>query len=440
MLLRAPKPSRAGRRRSLTDTAQSTTRPELIDSLVQDRADESQEPADRLVIAYCFTPYVDTSGTVMAKRVRLLGEPVDVIQNEMSTIRGIDPGVEAVAGDLIRRRAILPTQTRFSSWPSIREWCEAGEAKVDQWVADSGGTAPWRSMYSRSHFVASHYLAALVKGKHPEIQWEAEFSDPCSRDANGAVRFAPVEHDDLLRRVRSIVGPLEVEPDVENVFAWAEHLVWSRADRIIFTNENQLEYMIGLIPDPQLRGRARERAVVAHHPMLPPRFYELDRADQELESDRINIGYFGNFYGKQSPVDVVRGISALDKDLRRRLALHIYTNDTEKLDEYIEALDVADCVRAHPFLPFLQFLEISTRMDLLLVIDYPLAKDAEKNPFLLSKWGDYEGSGTPVWGLLEESSVLSAMNHDAIRFRTPIQQPTAAAQLLSRLARGVITI
>ncbi|HEX5967360.1 MAG TPA: hypothetical protein VFY88_02700 [Intrasporangium sp.] len=421
----------------MTDTAQSTTRPELIDSLVRDRCDE---PADRLVIAYCFTPYVDTSGTVMAKRVRLLGEPVDVIQNEMSTIRGIDPGVEAVAGDRIRRRAVLPTPTHFSSWPSIREWCEAGQAKVDQWVGDSGGTAPWRSMYSRSHFVASHYLAALVKDTYPDIEWEAEFSDPCSRDANGAVRFAPVEHDALLRRVRSAVGPLEVEPDVENVFAWAEHLVWSRADRIVFTNANQLEYMIGLIPDPQLRRRARERAAVAHHPTLPPRFYELDRADQELETDRINIGYFGNFDGKQSPVDVVRGISALDMNLRRRLALHIYTNDTEKLDEYIEALDVADCVRAHPFLPFLQFLELSTRMDLLLIVDHPLATDADNNPFLPPKWGDFAGSGTPVWGLLEESSVLSAMDPEAIRFRTPIEQSTAAAQLLSQLARGVITL
>jgi hypothetical protein len=79
-------------------------------------------------------------------------------------------------------------------------------------------------------------------------------------------------------------------------------------------------------------------------------------------------------------------------------------------------------------------------MDLLLVIDDPLAKDADKNPFLPPKWADYAGSGTPVWGLLEESSELSAMDHEALRFRTPIQQPTAAAQLLSRLARGVITI
>lgn len=414
---------------------------DLIDSLARDRVDPNAgPPAERLVIAYCFTPYVDTSGTVMAKRVRLHGEPVDVIQNEMSSIRAIDPGVEAVAGDLVRRRALLPTQTRFSSWPSIRDWCAAGEAKVEQWVADSGGTAPWRSMYSRSHFVASHFLAALVKERHPEITWEAEFSDPCSRDATGAVRFAPVEHDALLGRFRGLVGPLEVKPDLENVFAWAEHLVWSRADRIIFTNENQLDYMIGLIEDPALRQRAREHSTVAHHPMLPKRFYELDRAEQQLDHDRINIGYFGNFYGKQSPVDVVRGMSALPQEQRDRLALHIYTNDTPKLEAFIESLGVEDCVRAHPFLPFLQFLEIAKRMDLLLVIDYPLALDAEKNPFLLSKWGDYAGSGTPVWGLLEESSVLAAMDHEAIRFRTPIQQPSAAAQLLSQLARGVVTI
>ena len=52
----------------------------------------TSSPARRLVIAYCFVPYVDTSGTVAAKRVCLQGEPVDVIQNEMSSLRAIDPG------------------------------------------------------------------------------------------------------------------------------------------------------------------------------------------------------------------------------------------------------------------------------------------------------------------------------------------------------------
>jgi hypothetical protein len=42
-----------------------------------------------------------------------------------------------------------------------------------------------------------------------------------------------------------------------------------------------------------------------------------------------------------------------------------------------------------------------------------------------------------VWGILEESSVLSATDDPALQFRTPVGHATAAAQLLSQLARGV---
>ena len=407
----------------------------------------SAEPARRLVIAYCFVPYVDTSGTVAAKRVCLQGEPVDVIQNEMSRIRAVDPGLDAVADGQIRRRALLETPTYFSSWRSIVPWCEEGMAQVARWTRESELAGellehglPWSSMFSRSHFVASHFLAALVKAEHPQVQWEAEFSDPCSADATGAERHAPMQESALWDRLRALLVDAGWEPPAsDNVFEWAEVLVYAFADRILFTNAQQAEYMAQRCEarDPRLAGRLREHTVAAHHPMLPARFYGLDHAPVELEEGVINIAYFGNFYGKQSPIAAVEAMGMLPPDQRERLRLHIFTQPTATLREVVEGMGLQDTVKVEEFLPFLQFLEIAQRMDILLVVDYPLPVGAERNPFLLSKWGDYRGSGTPVWGILEESSVLSSTDDPALQFRTPVGHATAAAQLLSRLARGV---
>lgn len=403
-------------------------------------------PARRLVIAYCFVPYVDTSGTVAAKRVCLRGEPVDVIQNEMGGLRAVDPGLDLVADGQVRRRAVLPTPTYFAAWRSIVAWCEEGMKQVERWTAESARSGdllesgiPWSSMFSRSHFVASHFLAALVKAEHPEIEWEAEFSDPCSADATGAERHAAMFDSPLWDRLRGLLVDAGWEPPAsENVFEWAEVLVYAFADRILFTNAQQAEYMAGRCADQRLADRLREHTVAAHHPMLPEKFYSMDRAPVELEEGVINIAYFGNFYGKQSPIAAVEAMGVLPPEQRERLRLHIFTQPTETLREVVADMGLEDTVKVEKFLPFLQFLEIARRMDILLVVDYPLPKGAERNPFLLSKWGDYRGSGTPVWGILEESSVLSATDDPALQFRTPVGHATAAAQLLSRLARGVL--
>lgn len=90
-------------------------------------------------------------------------------------------------------------------------------------------------------------------------------------------------------------------------------------------------------------------------------------------------------------------------------------------------------VRAHPFVGFLDFLALSTRMDVLLINDAVTKGTFEVNPFLPSKWSDYLGSGRPIWGIVEPGSPLSTQRLD---HRTPVNHVTAAMQVLTRLARA----
>ena len=60
--------------------------------------------ANKLVISFCFPPYVDTSGNVMAKRIRNMNDVVEVIYNKMDKVREVDPDLNLLIDDLIENR------------------------------------------------------------------------------------------------------------------------------------------------------------------------------------------------------------------------------------------------------------------------------------------------------------------------------------------------
>src|SRR5699024_3432179 len=57
--------------------------------------------AKKLVLAYCFPPYNDTSGNVMAKRIHESGEIVDIISNNMDRIRSRDDKLLNLVSELL---------------------------------------------------------------------------------------------------------------------------------------------------------------------------------------------------------------------------------------------------------------------------------------------------------------------------------------------------
>ena len=67
-------------------------------------------------------------------------------------------------------------------------------------------------------------------------------------------------------------------------------------------------------------------------------------------------------------------------------------------------------VRINGYVPYLEFLNVSTNFDALVVNDTDTVRSAfSVNPFLPSKYADYAGSGTAVWGIVVEDSPLSKL-------------------------------
>ncbi len=389
--------------------------------------------ARRLVIAYAFPPYADTSAFVAAKRVRARGEPVDLVQNAMDEIRSRDESAATIAGGLVRRHRSLPTPTRFGSWRSIVAFCEEGMRTLAQWRAQG---AAYRSMYSRAHFIASHFLAASYKTDQPQVRWEAEFSDPLSRNALGELRSSRVAAGDLLERVRAaITGAGGTLPETDNVYVWGEYLTLALADELQFMNAAQRDYVLGLYPsDDPVVVRARDRARICPHPVPDPELYRQQDSGYPLPEGLVHIGYFGNFYRSQDPAALLAACADLQHSGRGGVRLHLFVGDVPAMTAAVQAAGAREVVQCHPRMPYLEFLSLSRRMDLLLAVDAKTQPGQQRNPVLLSKWSDYSGSGTPVWGIVEEGSELDRQD---LAHRSPLGHRTAILQVLTMLSETV---
>ena len=192
--------------------------------------------------------------------------------------------------------------------------------------------------------------------------------------------------------------------------------------------------MLGYCEDSRLADRARSVARVSHHPVLPARYYELAPVDLDCPRRAVHLAYFGVFYETRDLGELVSALMRLRQDERERVCLHVYTSEPEKLALKIARLGLSGTVRVAPYVPVLEFLNLTTRFDVLVVNDAETASHHTVNPYLPSKLADYLGSGTPVWAICEDGSELSRMEGVAYKSRLGDVEGTLAGlrQLLGQ--------
>jgi len=382
--------------------------------------------AQELALLYCFTPWSGTSGLVAARRIRARGAVVDVITQQMDNIRSRDEASRAIAAPYVADQVVVPGDATFAQWDGIVRYVTATTDVIEEGAF--AGRAH-RSVYSRAMFPASHVAAARHKLRHPEIRWRAEFSDPLSKDVHGQDRPAVVRRGPLLAELRKGLREVGVgAPDHLLLLPWVEHLAYALADEIVFTNENQRDYMLGYCPDPALRERVAERSSVSHHPTLPPPFYRREPSTYDLDPDRVHVGYFGVFYATRGLTEVTDAFARLPGHVRSRVQLHVFTTGPEEVAAGVAAAGLGDVVRVNGYRPFLEFLHLTTRFDVLLVND---ADHEGINPYLPSKLSDYLGSGSDIWAISQPGSVLSRQD---LAYRSSLHDVDAAVEVLTRIA------
>ena len=315
-----------------------------------------------------------------------------------------------VPAEVVDQTRVVEGAASFGLWSTIVRWVDRAERLVAELEQEKGA---YRSLYSRAMPVNSHLAAAIVARHRPGLPWTAELSDPLKVHPNGLERVSEVADDALFRELAAAVEEAGFEvPAGVRLFELGEIVTYALADHIVFTNENQREFMLGYCRDPRLVERVREVSSVSHHPTLPPDFYTLVHPPLELEDDVLHVAYFGVFYQTRGLDEVTAALEQLPPDVRRRLRLHVFTNRDDHLEIAKFASELADVVRLHAFVPFLEFLNLTTRFDVLLVNDAVTTPYLGINPYLPSKLSDYPGSGTPVWAVAEPGSVLDGSGTD----------------------------
>ncbi len=381
-----------------------------------------------LGILYSFLPYADTSALVAARRIRDRGVVVDVVSNRMGADKPTDWAAGVIAREQLDQTFEVDTRTAAFEWGPLKAFTRRALEKVAEWEDEKG---LYRSVYSRTMWPGSNLVAALLKLRRPELRWIAEFSDPQLFNAYGERRVGQAKNDTLWRELADGLASVGVDaPADRNIPHLVELLAYALADEIVFTNEHQRTFMLGYLPEQQLVGRALERSRVSHHPTLPASFYHRIEGEYPLEPGVLNVAYFGAFYATRGLTEVVEALKALAPVERAKIRLHVFTGDPATLAKELSAHALTDVVIANPYVSYFVFLELTTRMDVLLVNDARTRDHYDINPFLPSKWSDYAGSGSDVWAIVEEGSILSTM---PTSYRSPLGDSAAAVAELRRM-------
>lgn len=368
-------------------------------------SDLRTERAQRLVFSYCFPPFADTSANVTAKVIRNDAVLVDVFYADMARVRGRDDSTRLIVDPYLVHVEQLDVVASFAHWGSICSYARQAVRKANKRAKNQGG---YKSMYSRALWSGSHVAAALFKDKHPETRWEAEFSDPLSIGIDGTPRLGKltkgVTTHTLKRMVECSPWP---EASYTTHFELTELVTLLYADEVIFTNANQQQVMLERYPT-DLQGYVRAKSTIRHHAVPTKDMYQLVESDYALDASFINIAYFGNFYSSRGIADVLSALQTHPE--RDRFRIHIFTSKPEKMQRELWNHPVVECLRINSYMPYLNFLNASTRFDALIVNDTNTAGTSLRlNPFLPSKYADYVGSGAAVWGIIVEGSPLSAL-------------------------------
>lgn len=361
--------------------------------------------ARKLVLAYCFPPFNDTSGNVMAKRIFEAGDIVDVISNDMSRIRKKDNKLFNIMSHLLDSQIVLTGPQAFSSWTSIEEYMQGVLSKYRVYENK------YNEVYSRVMFPHSHFAAFEVKKENPDIKWVAEFSDPLYTDVSSNIRYAPIEDDDYIEMLKEYAGEEYGHLIDDNVFNVCEVIPFLYADELIFTNQYQMNYMMERF-DEKIKALVISKAIISQHPTLPGEMYDIVKSFYKVEQDEINIGYFGNFYDTRG----FRQIELVAKQLYEaeinNFKIHVFTNLNKKTMRFFRQSDFKEYIEMNQYAPYFEFLNLTNIMDVLLIFNAETMGIKTYNPYVPSKLSDYRGSNSKIWAFTEKDSVLDLTEED----------------------------
>ena len=365
---------------------------------------------DELYISFLFPPSDYVSGITVFKRIAVNGKKVDVLQADFKSdnLSQFNNYVD----EYINNRILIDIDCDNDWANCIFKFQDMGLKAIKN---------DYKKIYSRSWLMANHFLASQYKFKNPEVIWHAEFSDPLIYDLSNkpkTYKQMKVNDKDYILKINEKIDEFNKNNNtdfvhVENnsqAYFIAEYLVYLFADEVIFTNENQREVMLDQF-QVDVKDMVLKKSQIKIHPTLDDKFYHIKDVDLNLNPDEINIAYFGkDYYGKRHFEALFYTLDSLNHRYKDKIKIHIFIDDTQLVKSLISSTQSSDNFTVRKPIGYLEFLNATTKFDVLLVSDVETKPDFELNPYLPSKLSDYMGSSADIWGICEKGSSLSKMD------------------------------
>lgn len=190
--------------------------------------------------------------------------------------------------------------------------------------------------------------------------------------------------------------------------------------------------MMDMFPIEEIKPIIKQKVVIEPHPTLPESYYHMEEFDYPLLSeDHVNVAYFGNFYSKRNLNDLFSGLKEAHADTQRKVLIHVFTAKPTELEDQLKNDPLEDSIIVNGFVDFYTFLNLCTKFDCLVVNDSTTKDNKPINPYLPSKLSDYKGSGTDIWGVYEEGSILG--QSEGITYLSPLNDARAAGTVFDKM-------
>ncbi len=215
--------------------------------------------------------------------------------------------------------------------------------------------------------MSDHIAGLFIKSK-TSVPWVAHFSDPW------------VDNPFVTRNDKSLALNKKMQHDV----------IYN-ADGIIFTSKETQKLVMRNYPKTWV-----SKCYVLPHAFDSSLYYHNDN---HQSNDKYIIRCLGNFYGKRTPVPLIKAIHTIwnqNPEVLNGMKFEIYGVIEKSLMNKLDNLILPEnMVNFFSPVDYQESLKLMVESDLLLVIDAPF----EYSVFLPSKLIDYIGSRKPIFGI-----------------------------------------
>lgn len=382
-------------------------------------ASKLNNPNSELIISYAFPPTATTSSNVIAKKILLNKRNVSVICGTLPEEQK-DETLAPIVNEFVSERIEIDLNDYF--------FYSDGEKFVTEGMEILNKKPTYERIYSRAQFIPSHLLGFMYKISH-DTYWTAEFSDPIIRNLQGEYMSSPINDAELVEKInKGLPKGFKKVKVTDTVNEVIEYITFIMADKIVFTNENQRDVMIEDFPE--INEMVYNKSTVSRHPTLEEKYYHITESDYTVDNNYINFGYFGVIYGSRSFEEFMAGFNNLDEKFKDKFRLHIFTPN-ETMFKQILSPEILEKTIINPPVDYFEFLNLTTKMDVLLVEDSSIKGVYDINPFLPSKISDYKGSGSNIWAICDKNSIMDGM--DDIKYKSYLNDINSSKRTINHI-------